>query len=800
MVVSRPTDAPALRLAVYKLKLHGWNFGLSASAGVTTTTPLPDKSDDFIKAVFGIHGAQIAKDLSTIDQLANLDPSKLPNALAGISVDYFGKPPKQLTGIDPETEFLKVKAKVVNALSVWDNLATTAQGAAMKLWKLLETSTGVDLTPVQSDLSKIAATKTPADFKTLLESLLPIKGFDQSPAGQFLFSVLDSGPLQATIDSAAFQQLTKAAGLGANLLDGAEVQDVVTKLQQYVNDKLGLDKIESAVKTADLDEFLQAKLGEFFKKELDLNLLTKVQNAVKTLESKREQIYDEVEKALNHTYSFTFAQTYQSTTTDTAVADLEFDFSGQSAPATAVSALFRQAVDGQIGDLLLTPAAGVTIHSGVLSHGIKRDNHVEVTMPHFDYSEDDLLNVTASLQADSSAGGGVFLLTAKDALSQTSGHAQTLSSLSIGLKVPGVKRYSALSASYAYAFRQYLPTVPASRLITELQPFVSAYFADTFKTKGVDVWIAGLENDIRAKVPSFNPISFGNALISLDVAVAENAVTAWFSAPRTNQTAPAYLDLSLALQRSFKRLLPFQFFQDLHRYSDLRSSASLLVYSCIPASNDMMLDGNGHLVANSKGGLIWNYTDQKLREAMVLESKPMILNRLKSIGPILQAANLDPQKFYEPIQINVDRICNEVLDTSPQSIGFADLDSLFFSEREVINGARDAAFSLAQFLGTPDPAAALKLMTNFGGKLAEAFDSHLDFIYQDKLGFRPLGALVFLEAAQSFATSNGPIPPPSAMLGLASLKDGSKFTPSQFLQGDVPGPDDTLVSEHLPSA
>jgi hypothetical protein len=44
---------------------------------------------------------------------------------------------------------------------------------------------------------------------------------------------------------------------------------------------------------------------------------------------------------------------------------------------------------------------------------------------------------------------------------------------------------------------------------------------------------------------------------------------------------------------------------------------------------------------------------------MVLSSKPMILNRLRSIGPVLQAANLDPQKFYQPADDNVNRIARK---------------------------------------------------------------------------------------------------------------------------------------------
>src|SRR5439155_23788008 len=49
-----------LRLRMFKLSSNGMQFGLNLKVGVTGVETLtPGKADDFVKAVFGVHGAQI---------------------------------------------------------------------------------------------------------------------------------------------------------------------------------------------------------------------------------------------------------------------------------------------------------------------------------------------------------------------------------------------------------------------------------------------------------------------------------------------------------------------------------------------------------------------------------------------------------------------------------------------------------------------------------------------------------------------------------------------------------------------
>jgi hypothetical protein len=58
MVIGRETDAPVIRLRLFKQSDQGFNFGLNLNVGVTGQNQLPATIDDFVKAVFGVHGCK----------------------------------------------------------------------------------------------------------------------------------------------------------------------------------------------------------------------------------------------------------------------------------------------------------------------------------------------------------------------------------------------------------------------------------------------------------------------------------------------------------------------------------------------------------------------------------------------------------------------------------------------------------------------------------------------------------------------------------------------------------------------
>ncbi|HYK90220.1 MAG TPA: hypothetical protein VE398_15705, partial [Acidobacteriota bacterium] len=98
VILARESDAPVLRLRLYKLRRRGWDFALNAGATVETVADIPQNVDDFIKAILGVHGAQIVKDLQAIE--AWTDPGRKPSqVLSGLSEEYCLRLIERLTEI-----------------------------------------------------------------------------------------------------------------------------------------------------------------------------------------------------------------------------------------------------------------------------------------------------------------------------------------------------------------------------------------------------------------------------------------------------------------------------------------------------------------------------------------------------------------------------------------------------------------------------------------------------------------------------------------------------------------------------
>lgn len=125
---------------------------------------------------------------------------------------------------------------------------------------------------------------------------------------------------------------------------------------------------------------MQNRLGNFLDKTLGLDDLKDIQKAIKTLDTKVGDYYKAGVQALTKRYSIDIATTYQSTTTDTALIDVDFDLSIPDA-----ASLFDAVVAQSNLDYLLTRETnGVTLNEGKLTHDINRKGTVDLLMPLFD--------------------------------------------------------------------------------------------------------------------------------------------------------------------------------------------------------------------------------------------------------------------------------------------------------------------------------------------------------------------------------------------------------------------------------
>src|SRR4029079_1403292 len=103
-----------LRARLFKLTSNGLQFGLNLKIAVTGVETLtPDNVDDFVKAVFGVHGAQIVKALNNIQKWT--DPNQSVGQLvAGLSNDKALELLQSLTNINPQTAFDAARGKLLD--------------------------------------------------------------------------------------------------------------------------------------------------------------------------------------------------------------------------------------------------------------------------------------------------------------------------------------------------------------------------------------------------------------------------------------------------------------------------------------------------------------------------------------------------------------------------------------------------------------------------------------------------------------------------------------------------------------
>ncbi len=788
LVIARESEAPVLRLRLYKLRQKGWDFALNAGAAVDTIAELPSSIDDFIKAALGVHGAQIIKDLQAIESWT--DPEKKPSQiLSGLSEDYCLKLLERLTAIPVVNQglgaFNRARDQVLAALRKWQELDQLAHGAATKILKILETKGGVDLTAVQKLAEAISKSNVDA-FRKLLGEQLERSDFFQSNEGKWLESVLSAGVFSA-FQEPAFGELQKAAALTSEILGGSAITGVITKLQSYVNEELNLDRIQSVIESADishLEAWLKVKLEEFLAKRIDIPQLIAIQESIHRLLECRNSIYERALAAANRKYEFALHSTYKQATTDTALIDLEFDF----AAAGAASAL-AGALRGDFSEILLRPPAGVRVHAGILSHGVRRESHIEVSLPYFSAQSDHIQESVAKFEAEES-GGRIYVLDARD---KASDKGKRVSVLSVGAYLPlgaddSVRRHSPQSLTYSYSYKEAVRGMRTAHLRYQLAPYVKTYFKPLFEgtSASYEVWIDDLDRTLDAR----GTHQIGNTLVSLELSLPGELTAAWFGAP-INPKAAKYLDMSKRLQRAIKRLLPFYYLQDLDNYKDLASVYALLVYAAIPPLNKVRVKG-GQLI-ESAGDYYWDWVDSALRLS-VASSTPTqgnLMMLLTQSHSMLEAAGRkgDP---YEPELTVLGSILQSVKPGNP---GFQLLHSLLQFEADVVTGSVNAAIKLAGFAQSKetDAAKAIEALAGFGAAASETFNRELGGVY-GRGPSRPLSTMLFIEAA---AALDGRIRPESiAMLDLTVLTDSAAF-PDGYLEGDSPKKEDILISQRL---
>ena len=784
------------RLRLFKLSKKGWNFGLNLSASVQGVVDiLPENVDDLVKAVFGVHGQQVVKDLLLIEKWT--DPnSDLSETVAGLVKDTGLDLLKQTTGIDPAKKFNEARAVLLAALKQWDSLPDRVAG---QLWSLLESGglRGNTRQAFEASLGLLAGTNAEGRKKEL-RRLLEIAGIEDTPAGKILIAAADRGLLNL------LDRLDEVQNVSAKILQILN-GGVIERLQEFIEKKLQLDQVRKAVTETDfarIEGWLVNRLSTFLDRKLRFEDLDEIKNAINAVITKRQEIYEKARNALARRYDFSLAYAYQRTTEQTALIDVTFDLLQPKAVALMKEVL----QDSQLDNLLIKQVQGVTLHQGVLTHEITRRSSVEVNIPYYDFRTDRLNRTLASVRAVDEGGRVLFYeLDSKDNIAVRN---RMKSQLALAAAIPlseggAVRVHSAASATWAYQYRMAHENIRRTELERQLGPLVATYFPEHFGAGGqssFSTWLTDFDRRVEEELGRPTD-DFGDVLLSLDVTVPASAIQSWLEPRNEQDLRAAAMSISRRLQAGLKDVIPFHYFQDVNRLRQDLPAAALLVYAAIPLSTNIRVVGgtarlNADLFDSKEKKVHWDWRDPQKRRLMVFhpQTRTRLAVLIAAARERLVSSKPSEAAFFDP----------EELDDFISSSGWEELDghlgSLLRLEDIIVTGAAEALKEIQGFHKHKQtlPSKAIARLAEFGAEVTRTYNERLASRYGSE-SLRPLGSMLFLEASRMLDPALAAMRP-DALLSLTVLREDRTFSLPKFLEGEIPKTEEIAVAQRLLSS
>jgi hypothetical protein len=579
--------------------------------------------------------------------------------------------------------------------------------------------------------------------------------------------------------------------MASRLVARADLRSPLSALQAEVNKRLDISQIEDAANNADLsrlDTWLRARLEAFLEDTLagkeGLKRLQELRANLRKIRAAMPELYKKSLAALNRDYSLSLNATYQKSSKSEALVDLEFDFAAEHSEAAE---MLRIALQGRFDDVLRTQRPGVKVREAALTHGIRRQANLALVLPYFNRATTHINEALASMTTVAQSGGRLFYeLNSQDLVSVKNEFA---ASLTISMQLLSENRdviiHDRDSATYLQTLDRAFADESLEELIQYAAPFVEPLFGHDFGPSHFRGWAE----------EAFGDRQIGKALLALDVTLPPRACLAWLKAP-ANKKHGVYQELSVRLQTKLKQLIHDTFFQRVDRYDNVAGGSdafAVLVYSSIPACTSARLTGSTVIMetSSSDGSVYWNHVDMNLRRAMAAASgsKGRLAQRLSRARARLHGAG-DPHKrvqFYKESQ--KEQIIANAADS-------AILKSLLFVESLMVKKVVEAALEMAKFRDNSldNPAKARKALAEFGSDVCNAFNEKLKNVAVGD-ALLPLGALMFVEAAQTFDPSLQS--EASAMLMITDVKDTIAFPPLGFPNHDPLSEADIVHSETL---
>jgi hypothetical protein len=786
-VLARENAEQKLRLQIFKLRQQGWSFAFDAAiAAQIKQDVIPENFEEFIKGVFNLHGLQILQDIEKW-----LDPNTtLANLFGGELVEYAKKFVKEVTGFNPETEFKKAIEWLREVIKRWQNLPHEVTSL---LYGFL--SKAIPLDDLQNFLKRIIDLSDSEKLKNEILAKLQGVDFFQTTIGKWMTAIAGQGILSllANIDEEK-EKLKTLAQKTLDLLDGTTVENTLKKLQKWIEEKLGLDKIFAVVNEADfakIDAWLKKRLSDFFGKTIVFQELEKLKKAINALREKANDFYKLGLKALTDKYTAEFHASFQKSTSKTALLDITFDF---AANADNAKSQLAKALKGDFTEILAKQISGVKINQGVLTHEIKRNTHLEVKLPYFSAVRDHITESLAKGEVVDAAEGRLWIFNLK--ASDTVIKKNSLSKLSVAVELnrnAGIREFSKESFRYDYTLLLAKRKARRTYLEDKLENIANEYFKSEFIGAGKSDFAAYLTDldKLTDQLGIGGSNNFGNIYTSFHLSLPGKVLAAWKNAP-LEKKHPIYLQISREVQKFIRRWLPLSYIQDNVQYHQKKIIYPILVYCSLPPINKIEFQ-NGIPIITAKEIHDWDYLDKSVRNAVVSRFCPAQLKVI--LARIRAELNAENDGFVSDY---LDSRMGSILalDSDDDNISENIFEGLIFKEKEIIKGIVETGRTFRRFLDEQDFEKAIELLAKFGGKITDSFNENLGGNVAGS-SLRPLSSLLMLEIAKTLDPMLSSQFQPLSKLDLYVLQPDTPFNPENFFKGILPEKKETAIHQSI---
>lgn len=789
LVVSRDSlDAAShkIRVRVRKLAKNGWDFALNAAVGVqgSTGTFLPGSLDDFLRGIFGVHGAQVVEDLKLVRTWTN--PNIPLNTMAGAFLLDLAKQHFQ-QDIDKALESVK------SFLDQWNQLSHATTSQLLALAQSAKTgTTGADPTAALRAFLQTVAGTSPDQLRSLILERLQTASTAPSIEVLWLESIAADSVLSLVQNSALLQTAQMLAQASLGVLD-SEPLDL---LAQWLNTRFDIAKIRN-LSLDQIDQWLKDKLSKLLGIVIDELHLEDVRKAIDSILNKADSIYAAALKAAQQKYEFDLAATYQSSTERTLLFDGIFDFDANP----GLSDVLKQCINGDLTRVLTTPIDGVVLQQAALSHGIRKQSQLALTLPFMKLKTGSLTESLAQLQV--SAEGSRIALSSSNQVYREGEWTSRLA-LTANVALGTVHQFSlddsptgSASVTYSYAVAQAgLRTVGLAQRVKPLADlYLPAAFGNGRAT--VDDWAADLDKNADALENNGTGL-IGNTLLILESSLPGTVFSGWWNAPK-DKKAPVYQQLSKAIQTRLRTLLHFVYFLDPKHYRGQQPAAcAVMLYRALPVACTIKPGTPGQPQFDTGKDVYWDWLDRRPEGDFTLMTTAQ--RTVAALGAQMEQAHRIVENtpeiagdagFYVPDELR------DVFRTATTGTGSLLINALLSMEAHLISEAVNAASIIGSVRDAKKVDDVVAALDQFGAKVVEAFNQGLTDLFDPKNNpqlLRNLGLMIFAEASRVLSGSAVTVQPLSR-LTVSILKSSATFPPKGFPLTPQIGDGDIVLSQ-----